>query len=795
MKTVILMVSLILTMSPLLLQAQTILIGNRIDTVCSATFYDTGGPTGNYGNNENFVHTFYPPSGSRLTISFSGIFNINSSDVLVIYNGNSVNAPVLGTYSSSFRPPMFTSTAADGSLTFRFISDGSFSGRGWTGNISCCTAPFPSTASSSAANVCSGEPFTLSMSRYCGNLQWQVSTDSVVWNDLDTLNPYPSLTTTQSRTSYYRGKVSLNDSTLYSNVLLVTTDCYRMGLSTHDTLCSGVSYDDAGPGALYSNNQNAIQTFHPLPGNKLTVSFRTNNNFNLRVSDTLTIYDGNSTTAPILAKLNGPFAPTAPFTSTAADGSLTFQFVSDANFASEGWAADFSCICDSNQINNLSHAPIAPICDNSTLILLSGASLSGGTYTGMGVVNGRFFDPSLTGAGTFLLTYNFTAASGCTASTTVTVQVVNTYQITTNASICQGDAYAWNGAVYTTAGTYTDSLLSVNGCDSIAILNLSVRALPNRDTTRATICPGTVYNWNGMSYSTAGFYTDTLVASNGCDSLATLDLSLYASPRRDTSQVIICQGDTYNWRGGFYTMSGSYSDTLINANGCDSIVTLDLQVQALPNRDTTQASICQGDSYTWRGSSYSTTGLYTDTLVAANGCDSLTTLNLQVNPLPNVQMIGLDSVYCDTNAVILLMGTPVGGTFSGNGVSGNQFNPANAPLGNTTITYTYTGPNGCTNTATTTTRINDCNVISVQRMPMTTIQVYPNPSTGWVTVQQSSTAAMLVEVFAPNGRRVVAQTTTADHHRLNLQEQPSGIYFMRITTATNTYSQKVVLIK
>ena len=78
------------------------------------------------------------------------------------------------------------------------------------------------------------------------------------------------------------------------------------------------------------------------------------------------------------------------------------------------------------------------------------------------------------------------------------------------------------------------------------------------------------------------------------------------------------------------------------------------------------------------------------------GCSADTTICVRVNNQPTVTITGYTTnTYCSNDAPVTLIGTPAGGTFSGPGVTGNVFNPANGIVGNNTITYTYN--NGCTN--------------------------------------------------------------------------------------------------
>ncbi len=96
---------------------------------------------------------------------------------------------------------------------------------------------------------------------------------------------------------------------------------------------------------------------------------------------------------------------------------------------------------------------------------------------------------------------------------------------TTNVAICASVLpYSWNGKTIVTAGTYIDSLKSIAGCDSIATLNLTVNATSTSGID-TTICSSKLpYLWNGLSLSSQGTYNVTLTNAVGCDSIATLHL-------------------------------------------------------------------------------------------------------------------------------------------------------------------------------------------------------------------------------------------------------------------------------
>ncbi len=75
----------------------------------------------------------------------------------------------------------------------------------------------------------------------------------------------------------------------------------------------------------------------------------------------------------------------------------------------------------------------------------------------------------------------------------------------------------------------------------------------------------------------------------------------------------------------------------INSNGCDSLATLNLTI----NPSTTSTlHITSCDSYDWNGLTYTIKSEYTcSTFLILNGCDSLATLNLTINPSTHLQLL------------------------------------------------------------------------------------------------------------------------------------------------------------
>ena len=105
---------------------------------CNAYFYDNGGPNNTYGNNRNYTLTFIPTSlGNMIGVTFSEFNTEAGYDFLYIYDGDSTDAMLIGTYDGTNSPGTVTATNNAGALTFRFTSDSWTTSSGWAAEVYC----------------------------------------------------------------------------------------------------------------------------------------------------------------------------------------------------------------------------------------------------------------------------------------------------------------------------------------------------------------------------------------------------------------------------------------------------------------------------------------------------------------------------------------------------------------------------------------------------------------------------------------------------------------------------------
>lgn len=121
---------------------------NTTVTTCEGVFYDSGGASSSYEDDENYTMVFMPgQAGAKIVCQFTS-FDVEDEadcdyDWLKIYNGTNTSSPLIGTYCGTDSPGTVTSTHTQGALTFVFHSDGSVTATGWSASVSCEGAVLP----------------------------------------------------------------------------------------------------------------------------------------------------------------------------------------------------------------------------------------------------------------------------------------------------------------------------------------------------------------------------------------------------------------------------------------------------------------------------------------------------------------------------------------------------------------------------------------------------------------------------------------------------------------------------
>ncbi|MGD1841583.1 MAG: hypothetical protein ACFB0B_11910 [Thermonemataceae bacterium] len=351
--------------------------------------------------------------------------------------------------------------------------------------------------------------------------------------------------------------------------------------------------------------------------------------------------------------------------------------------------------------------PFNEICVSAAPLALT-ASPSGGSFSGNGV-SGSSFNPSAAGVGTHTLTYSYTE-NNCTVTQDRTIEVFADPTLSISgllSDICVGSS-PFTVTVVPTGGTLSGPGISGNTFDPIA----------------AGVGTHTI-TYEYEQFNCTYTITETVAVRNGAAvSITNLDavyclgtaaFTLTASPSGGTFSGSGVSGNTFDPDAagiGTHIITYTYNDA-----NCTSVIQQSVEVRAAPTVtfDPIPTEYCEsapalslsaspsGGTFAGDGVSGNTfdpavagVGNYTISYtVVASGCTITETQNIEVTAAPTLAITNLEAAYCIDAGTVTLTATPTGGTFSGDGVSGNTFDPTVAGIGTHTITYSFT-ENGCT---------------------------------------------------------------------------------------------------
>jgi len=248
-------------------------------------------------------------------------------------------------------------------------------------------------------------------------------------------------------------------------------------------------------------------------------------------------------------------------------------------------------------IGDIWNADTIRVCGNGIIVLQAGP-IDNYTYQWDLISNIYYtyrisYDPNI--EGTFQLVGCIIMGTGL--STLFYIEYLTPQTSSQTITICQGDSLTIGTHTYTTTGTYIDTLAAVNTCDSIVTTNLTVMAYPILTVSPidTIICAGSIitlhasgtgtsFNWStSETTQDISVMTDTNVSiwvstSNACGTITdTINITVY-HVFSSTNVVEINNAQTYIINGHTYTTTGIYYDTLFTVHGCDSVVITNLTV-------------------------------------------------------------------------------------------------------------------------------------------------------------------------------------------------------------------------
>ncbi|WP_452222824.1 PKD domain-containing protein, partial [Lacinutrix chionoecetis] len=247
--------------------SQDVLMQNGTVTQCSGTFYDSGGPGGNYSSDENFTLTICPDiPGNQIQLDFTAFSTQLNNDTITFYDGDDTTANAFGTYSggsvaSSPGVVIATPNNTTGCITIVFTSDPSATTTGWEATISCyepCQTITSQLDSSTPApngdgyiRVCTDEDITLngsgifSVDGTGATYEWDLGDGNTVSGQTATFS-YPTpgvyivnLNITDTNTDPAPGTGCTNTNLINQVIQVSTEPDFTATQATQNILCYG----------------------------------------------------------------------------------------------------------------------------------------------------------------------------------------------------------------------------------------------------------------------------------------------------------------------------------------------------------------------------------------------------------------------------------------------------------------------------------------------------------------------------------------------------------------------------
>ena len=214
------------------------------------------------------------------------------------------------------------------------------------------------------------------------------------------------------------------------------------------------------------------------------------------------------------------------------------------------------------------------------------------------------------------------------------------------------DSYTWmsgDSATYTQSGVYTWMTTNAAGCDSTATLTLTINN-SNAETVTEVACDN--YTWttgNGETYTTSGNYVYNTTNVAGCDSVVTLALTINVNNGVEQT-VAACVEYTWEATGLTYNASGDYTKSFTDVNGCTGDSVLHLTINQPITVEETIVVNADTASYRFNGVlytapyDYNTDGdIVVDTISKVTGCDSTYTLHLVIPFVNHIDTLNVNA--------------------------------------------------------------------------------------------------------------------------------------------------------
>jgi hypothetical protein len=470
------------------------------------------------------------------------------------------------------------------------------------------------------------------------------------------------------------------------------------------------------------------------------------------------------------------------------DSSTTYYVRGEGNCVTPGTCSEITLSVKAPEDPSFSYSS-NNFCQSANNPVPIVTGLSGGSFssspaglainTSTGAINLSASTPGIN----YSVTYT-TPGPVCQDSANVFLSVQSNYTENQTLSICHGDSVVLGSQVLKTAGTYQEIFQASGGCDST--VNLALTVLPVFSSSySAAICDGDSILFGSQTLKSPGAYQETLKSVNGCDSTVNLALTVLPVIQNSFSESI-CDGDSILFGTNYIRTPGTYTEVFKSSSGCDSTVILTLSLKQRYDMSI-NAEICAGSSYVFGTQNLTANGTYTEVFTASSGCDSTVTLTLNVfQPDTTVSLSGVTLTSGAVGATYQWLNCGQGNAII-TGETGKDYVVQQS--GNYSVLITQ---NGCADTS-------SCLSVIVLGITEKTgesgIKIFPNPSKRIVSIDLGRMYKKInISISNSDGKIILERSfKNQDKIQLDLSENYPGMYYVMVNLNQKTSVLKLII--
>lgn len=388
-------------------------------------------------------------------------------------------------------------------------------------------------------------------------------------------------------------------------------------------------------------------------------------------------------------------------------------------------------------------------------------------------------------------TSNLLSVSNCDSIIVTNVTMTSNFTATENITACENSQVTYPDGVVETIllnSSHTSSLLSVAGCDSIIITNVTM-LLPTTFAQNIGACENSTFifpDGSSQVITSTIQQSSILTGANGCDSTVVTNVTMFPSYNL-TDSVTACENSTYSYPDGFtevVTANTSHTSVFQISGLCDSTITTNVTMIPSTTATDTQTACA---TFTWiDGNTYTASNsVATHTLTNAAGCDSIVTLDLTLTAIDTSVAQNID-ILTSNQAGAAYQWIDCG---NGNGAILGETGQAYQALSNGDYAVVITIA-GCSDTS----ACVNVNAIGIAELISGSILTYPNPTRGVFTIDLNQQVQRgRITVTSVTGKTVYdglidgTEVITVDGDAWS-----AGIYIIRIDTPIGNEMIKLV---